>query len=117
MSRFQRYGNDLDTVEGVSKVANYVWDADLLTWVRDTGGGGGGGGGTVELVTESKRYDQASSTVLYVGEAVPGSATSSPLWKIAKITVDASGNPLTKLFANLGAQNQIWDNRASLSYS
>ena len=50
----------------------------------------------------------------YVGEASIGSATSSAVWRIRKID-NTSG--LILEWAGAGAFNQIWDNRASLTYS
>lgn len=62
-----------DTAEGVYKVATYVWDTNSLSWVRATSSGGGAG--ATSTTPKSKRFDQASSTTLYVVEAAPGSAT------------------------------------------
>lgn len=53
-------------------------------------------------------------TYLYVGKAIVGSATSGAVWQVQRITqadttiVWADGN---------GSFDNIWDNRASLSYS
>ena len=61
----------------------------------------------------SVRMDDGA-TYLYVGKAQPGSATSSALWQIQRITQSDT----TILFAD-GNQNfdNIWDNYASLSFS
>lgn len=61
------------------------------------------------------RIDEASSTVTYIGKAVPGTATSAASWLIQKIDT-SSGTSI--LFAG-GAStfDQVWNNRASLSYS
>lgn len=104
-----------DLSEGVFKVANYVWDTDVLTWVRATQSAGGGGGSPTSTV-KAKKYDQASPTTLYIGEADPGSATSSSVWRVKKITFDGAGFPASIDYAALGAATQIWDNRASLTY-
>ncbi len=50
----------------------------------------------------------------YLGEAVIGTATSAPSWRIKKID-NSSGIVIT--WADTGAFDQIWDNRASLTYS
>lgn len=70
----------------------------------------------VQEVPLKKIVDQASATVTYIGETLPGTATSSALWRITKI--DETSNPTTIFFAG-GTDNfdQVWDNRASLSYS
>lgn len=104
-----------DVAEGVFKVASYVWDTTALQWVRSTGSGGSGG--TVTTATKTKLYDQASSTVLYAGEADPGSATSSAVWRIKRLTFSAAGDVTAVQYALIGASICIWDNRASLSYS
>lgn len=60
--------------------------------------------------------DEASTSVTYVGETKPGIATSEPYWRIIKIT--ESGNLTTVQFADgEDSFTQIWDDRASLSYS
>jgi hypothetical protein len=105
-----------DLAEGVFKVASYVWDIDTLTWVRATQSSGGGGGSTA-VATKGKRFDQASSTVLYIGEADPGTDTASPAWKIKRVTFDASGFPLHVQYASVGAGACIWDNRGALTYT
>lgn len=65
---------------------------------------------------DSTLIDEASNTVTYVGKAPVGSATSAAVWRISKITISgtlttvswADGDPLA---------DNVWDNRASLSYS
>lgn len=54
-----------------------------------------------------------TGTYTYIGEADPGTATSSALWSVLRIT-NATG---VSLYAARGAFSQIWDNRASLSYA
>lgn len=62
-------------------------------------------------------YDGGTNPV-YIGLATPGTATSEAKWLIRKLTFDGSNNPTDIQFAT-GTPNydQIWDNRASLSYS
>ncbi len=50
----------------------------------------------------------------YVGEASIGTVTSASLWRIKKVD-NSSGIVLQ--WAGSGAFDQVWDNRASLSYS
>ncbi len=62
-------------------------------------------------------YDGGSSPV-YIGIAYPGNATSDVAWAIRKITYDSGGSITGLTFAN--GENSfinIWDNRASYSYS
>jgi len=71
-----------------------IWDGALTTLVDATGVGG----------------------ITYIGEAIPGTATSTAGWRVQKIT--AVGTLTTMQFAAGGSKfDQIWDNRASLSYS
>ena len=54
------------------------------------------------------------ATYTYVGEAVPGTLTSAGSWRIKRLT-NASG---ALLWADGNASfDNVWDNRASLSYS
>lgn len=63
------------------------------------------------------RYDQVSDTVAYVGKAVAGTAGSSALWQIKKLTLGSDGD-VTVEFADGNADfDNIWDNRISLIYS
>ena len=61
------------------------------------------------------RLDEASATITYVGLAVAGSATSSAVWRIKRLD---STSGLVVLYADGDTNfNNIWDDRASLSYS
>ncbi len=53
-------------------------------------------------------------SVDYVGEAAIGTATSAPLWRIKK--VDTTSGIIIQ-WAGTGVFDQVWDNRASLTYS
>jgi hypothetical protein len=107
-------------------VAQYVWDVNSLSWVRQTGASGGAGTDVtvtnlpsqypVVLPSYSKRYDQPSTSIAYLGNAVPGASESASVWQIQRFTY--SGNNVTVEFAD-GNQNfdNSWTNRTSLSYS
>lgn len=71
---------------------------------------------TVAVQQYKTIVDEASASVTYVGRAVPGTLTSAASWQISKFTL--TGNVLEEQTAdgNLNFDN-IWDNRASLSYS
>lgn len=58
------------------------------------------------------------SNPVYLGQATPGTATSTALWQIRKLTFDGNNN-ITKIeYANGSPSfNQVYDDRAGLSYS
>lgn len=62
------------------------------------------------------QYDYIDATTSYRGEAYPGSATSSAVWRIQRITI--TGDDIAIEWADgSDALNQVWDDRASLTYS
>lgn len=64
------------------------------------------------------RVDDVGGTpdITYVGEADPGSLTANPVWRVKRITDDGS-EFTTVQWAGTGVFDQIWDDRASLTYS
>lgn len=66
--------------------------------------------------TYTKLLDQVSSTVLYLGEAVPESLENQAVWRIQKIVFDSNGDVDSIRYAEGGLFDQIWNNRASLIY-
>lgn len=65
---------------------------------------------------ETIKVDEASSTVIYQGFAIFGSLTSEAVWQIKKI--EESGTVTTVTYADGNDDyDNIWDNRAALSYS
>ena len=71
--------------------------------------------GDITLATYQKELDEISATEYYLGESLPGTATSSPNWRIQKILI-TSGDISIK-YADTGNFSQVWDNRLVLSYS
>lgn len=67
--------------------------------------------------TYTKLIDTVSDLLWYYGEAVPDSITSLAVWRIQQITFDNVGNVESVFFAGSGNFNQVWDNRATLTYS
>lgn len=77
---------------------------------------------------EAFQGEYTGDNLIYKGFARPGSPTSQPVWQIAFLTYDGSGNVLTitwprRLDAsgtnNGPASNDyefVWDNRASYTY-
>lgn len=72
------------------------------------------GGGSSASVIYKKLIDDSTPNVTYVGQAVPGTATSAASWQIKKID-ETSGVAIT--WADSGDFTQIWDNRAGLVYA
>jgi hypothetical protein len=71
---------------------------------------------TTETKNEALRVDDTTTAnVTYVGYAVIGSLSSASVWKIKKIDT-TSGVVITWADGD-SSYNNIWDNRASLSYS
>lgn len=66
--------------------------------------------------TRIQLLDEVSADLMYIGEADPGADMGDPVWKIKK--VETSGSETTILWAD-GNENfdNIWDNRAILTYS
>ena len=61
-------------------------------------------------------FDYVSATTSYHGEAAPGTATSTAAWRIKLITT--TGDDLTVTWADgNSAFDNVWDDRASLTYS
>lgn len=75
--------------------------------------------GNMSQVAQTVRTDTdgASPETIYRGNALPGTATSAASWRCEEITIAVDGD-VSILFAD-GNDNydNIWDNRASLSYS
>lgn len=97
--------------QGRQSSKQYVWDTDSLSWVAAGAAGGiiGGGGGSTTTSYQLQMDDHG--TYLYVGESVPGMATSSASWRIKKVTDTGV------LFADATASfTKVWDNRATYTY-
>lgn len=61
--------------------------------------------------------DGASPETIYRGNAIPGTATSAASWRIEEITIAVDGD-VSILFADGNDSfDNIWNNRAGLSYS
>lgn len=66
------------------------------------------------MATYATQIDSTNTGYIYVGEAAVGSATSSAVWRISKVTTGAS---VVITYAGNAQFNQVWNNRASLVYS
>jgi hypothetical protein len=69
-----------------------------------------------ELTKFTVKIDEPDSDTAYYGFAEPGTLTSDDKWRILKKTV--SGNVTSYLWCDSDLKfDNIWDNRASLTYS
>lgn len=73
----------------------------------------------IETVPLTQKIDYSGGTnAIYIGEALPGSATSAAAWRIKKLTYDGNNNVTDVQWSpNFNIFGDIFDNRASLSYS
>ena len=62
------------------------------------------------------RIDEASATVTYVGKATPGSAEGSAVWQVQRLT-ESAGDLTVEWADGNDSFDNVWTNRASLSYS
>jgi hypothetical protein len=69
----------------------------------------------VTLPTYATRVDEASASITYVGKAAAGTANSSAAWQISRMSVSGSVTSIEYADSNTNFDN-VWDNRASLSY-
>jgi hypothetical protein len=70
-----------------------------------------------EDVTYAKRTDfTVNETIIYKGEAAVGSAESSALWRVRRLTI-AGDNDVTEEWAGgIDTFTQVWDDRLSFTY-
>lgn len=70
-------------------------------------------------LTYAERVDFVGTTLIYRGEATPGTLDSSPSWRIRRLTINpASDDDVTTEWADgVSSFTKVWDNRASLVYS
>tara|TARA_Y100000310_G_C20563780_1_gene754432 strand:+ start:531 stop:803 length:273 start_codon:yes stop_codon:yes gene_type:complete len=63
-------------------------------------------------------YD-GSNRQQYIGDAKPGTATSAASWRVRRISYDGNSYRIAAIEWAEGDNNfdNVWDNRASLSYS
>ena len=71
-----------------------------------------------QIVTQANKamiIDEASATITYVGKAAIGSATSAAVWQVMRM--NSTTGVVTTWADGDDDEDNIWDNRASLSYS
>lgn len=62
------------------------------------------------------RIDEASSTVTYFGFAAAGTAEASASWRIKRLTVTGNVTDIKYADGDTNFDN-VWDNRAALTYT
>ncbi len=62
------------------------------------------------------RIDEASDSTTYIGKAATGSSDSEPVWQIKRITISGVETSIEWADGSAGF-DQVWDDRAGLSYS
>lgn len=63
------------------------------------------------------QVDEATGSITYIGKAAIGSATSSAVWQIKKMDESTSPEVIITWADGDDSFNNVWDDRASLSYS
>lgn len=73
-------------------------------------------GGPV-TTTYAKRTDIVNDNLIYKGQAQVGSQPSDNVWQIRKITISPSGEIVEQWADGNGFYDNVWDNRATLTYT
>ena len=59
----------------------------------------------------------ANGNPVYIGQAAVGTATSAASWRIRKCVFDGNNNMIAVLWPGDALYDNVWDNRALLTYS
>lgn len=103
--------------EGAKKVTLWGYDSDNDTLARISANESSDGSFSISTSPKDEALgidDTTTADTTYIGKAATGTATSAASWKISKL--DDSTGRLTWADGDANYDN-IWDNRASLSYS
>lgn len=96
----------IKTTAGRAHFIAYQWNPTTLSYEPVTPAG--------SEAPLALKMDEASSTITYVGEAAAGSATSGAVWRIKRIST-AAGVAIEWADGDTDFNN-VWDNRAALTY-
>lgn len=99
----------IKSTEGRLHGVTYLWNPDTLAYEVATTTTSTNGGLALQ-------YDVASATDTYIGEAEAGSAASGSVWRIRKMVTTGSDISITWADGDT-LFNNVWDDRAALSYS
>ncbi|PKO27968.1 MAG: hypothetical protein CVU32_01800 [Betaproteobacteria bacterium HGW-Betaproteobacteria-5] len=73
--------------------------------------------GAIDMGVESaRRTDFVGDTIIYRGEAAPGSLESNPVWKIKRIEFAPDGDVTEKWAGGTAAFDKVWNDRTTLEY-
>ena len=64
----------------------------------------------------SRRTDFVTDALIYIGEAVPGTAESAAAWRIKRLTIAGDDDVTEEWAGGTGDFDKAWDNRASYTY-
>ena len=71
----------------------------------------------IDMLTKKIEYD-SDGNAIYIGETLPGNASSVAKWRIRKVTYDANGNPTDVQWADGNTDmDKIWDSRSDGTYT
>lgn len=104
-----------DFIRYFHTVADGAGKLSASGFIFSSGGGGGDYLASINTSLSDKalRVDNTVPTMIYLGEAAIGSLDSGAAWKIRRI--DISGTSVSIKYAS-GLFDQIWNNRAGLTY-
>lgn len=63
------------------------------------------------------RTDFVTANLAYVGEALPGTLESAPSWRIKRLTLGLDDDVVTEWADGNANFDNVWNDRATLSYS
>lgn len=67
-----------------------------------------------EVITN---YDPVGTTIAYVGKAPAGTLVSAALWQVKKLVFAADGGVTTTMADGDATFSNVWNDRATLTYS
>lgn len=121
--------------DGNLRIANFIWDTDTLSWVKQSQGSAGGPSSDVSVIStvgitnsqlraapiETTNPSKASrvddqGTIIYIGYALPGVVDGGSTWAIKR--VQTVGEELRTEWANgVSTYTHSWSLRTGYTYS
>ena len=103
-----------EALQSASGTAN-VTDVDVISSALPAGAATSANQ-VLQVTKYIVKVEEASATITYVGYAAPGTATSGALWRIMRIDTSALAADVLYAGGDTNFDN-VWDDRAGLSYS